>query len=276
MDHDGPMEEIPHSHHHHHHLQYHTHHHHHGPPHDTDMTLGEQNKAHFNNVAPAVFQWPWIVELCNQITRELRANIDWIGIEPPSTRPTKILDYACGNGVASRALAPFVSSVRGIDISSGMVEQYNEMALKGGFSPEKVKAVQGDLVDPKSTPSPELNSPEFFNFDLIIMCMALHHVEEPEKMIGKLSERLREGGVLIIVDWVAISESNCPDAPQAKALSNHTMTRMGFTENEVKEAYDKAGLEDWAWKWASTRSQVPKEIGGEQQLFLSRGRKPAQ
>jgi len=126
MDHDGPMEEIPHSHHHHHHLQYHTHHHHHGPSHDPDMTLGEQNKAHFkyvpihtrsiiiltcrSNVAPAVFQWPWIVELCNQITRELRANIDWIGIQPPSTRPTKILDYACGNGVASRVRAALMLS----------------------------------------------------------------------------------------------------------------------------------------------------------------------
>jgi len=121
-----------------------------------------------------------------------------------------------------------------------MVEQYNDMALKGGFSPEKVKAVQGDLVDPESTPSPELNSPEFFNFDLIIMCMALHHVQDHEKMIEKLSERLREGGVLIIVDWVAISESNCPDAPQAKALSNQTMTRMGFTEQDVKGAYEKS------------------------------------
>lgn len=158
-----------------------------------------------------------------------------------------------------------------------MVEQYNGMALKGGFSPEKVKAVQGDLVDPKSTPSPQLSSPEFFNFDLVVMCMALHHVQDHERMVAKLSERLREGGVLIIVDWVAVEESNCPDAaPRARALSNHTMKRMGFTEDEVKQAYGKAGLQDWAWKWASTRSQVPEEIGGEQQLFISRGRKPAQ
>ncbi|KAM5344874.1 hypothetical protein ACJ41O_010736 [Fusarium nematophilum] len=274
MDHDHPIDEVPHSHHHHHHLQYHAHHHHHGPPHEDERSVGEQNKAHFNNVSPSVFKWPWIVELCNQISRELRENVDWIGIEPPLSKPTKLLDYACGNGVASRALAPFVSKVRGMDIASGMTEQYNQMTQNAGFPPEKMRAIQGDLVDPDATPSDELHSDEFFNFDVIVMCMALHHVEDPDKMIERLTERLSEGGVLVIVDWVAVSESGCPEAEQAKKLSNHTMTRMGFTEADVRGGYEKAGLEGWGWKWAKARSQVPKEIGGEQQLFLARGRKP--
>ncbi|KAF4977281.1 hypothetical protein FZEAL_6169 [Fusarium zealandicum] len=277
MEHEAPIDETPHCHHHHHHLQHHAHHHHHGPPPDMERSVGEQNKAHFksSNVSPSVFRWPWIVELCKQISSELRQNIDWIGIQPPSSKPTKLLDYACGNGVASRALAPFMSRVRGMDISSGMAEQYNEMAKKAGFPPQKMRAIQGDLVDPEATPSPELNSSEFSNFDVIIMCMALHHVEDYEEMIAKLTERLREGGVLVIVDWVAVSESNCAEAEQARNLSNHTMTRMGFTEGDVRRAYTKAGLEAWSWKWATSRSQVPREIGSEQQLFLARGQRPS-
>lgn len=118
MEHE-PVEDIPHCHHHHHHLQYHTHHHHHGPSHEVPRSMGEQNKAHYkyepfnllrpsqgltraSNAPPALFRWPWIIELCNQISKELRSNIDWIGIRPPSSRPTKLLDYACGDGVASR------------------------------------------------------------------------------------------------------------------------------------------------------------------------------
>ncbi|KAJ3542398.1 hypothetical protein NM208_g4115 [Fusarium decemcellulare] len=238
------------------------------------LTLRTSTHQALSNVSLSVSRWPWIMELCKQISRELRQNVDWIGIEPPSSHPTRLLDYACGNGVASRALAPFVSTVRGMDISSGMAEQYNEMALKAGFTSKKMLAIQGDLIDPESTPCPELDTPEFSNFDYIVMCMALHHVEDPEKMVSKLASRLREGGILVIVDWVAVSESNCADAEQARTFTNHTMTRMGFEEKDVREPFEKAGLEGWSWKWASTRSQVPKEIGGEQQLFLARGRKP--
>ncbi|KAF5021759.1 hypothetical protein F66182_6209 [Fusarium sp. NRRL 66182] len=228
------------------------------------------------HVDPMVFQWPWIAELCRQISKELRQNIDWIGIKPPSSRPTKLLDYACGHGVASRALAPFMSTVRGIDISSSMVDKYNEMAQQAGYMAPKMLAVQGDLIDPKSTPSPELNSAEFSDFDVIVMCMALHHIEDHDNMILQLSKRLRQGGILVTVDWVAESESNCfrTNTDQLKDMASHTATRMGFKESDVRRMFERAGLKDWSWKWALTRSLVPREIGGEQQLFLARGRKP--
>ena len=54
-----------------------------------------------------MFKWPWIVDLCNQITEELRQNVDWIGLGPieagEAADGSKMLDYAAGNGVASRA-----------------------------------------------------------------------------------------------------------------------------------------------------------------------------
>ncbi|KAF5625847.1 uncharacterized protein FTJAE_9830 [Fusarium tjaetaba] len=133
---------------------------------------------------------------------QLTMSRDWIGIKPPSSRPTKLLDYACGDGVASRALAPFMSTVRGMDIASGMVEQYNKLALKAGYTSTKMRAVQADLIDPELTPSPEIDTPGFFDFDVVVMCMALHHIEEPDNMILQLSKRLRPGGILLIIDWV--------------------------------------------------------------------------
>ncbi|KAF4434340.1 hypothetical protein F53441_13711 [Fusarium austroafricanum] len=274
MEHE-PVDDIPHCHHHHHHLQYHTHHHHHGPPQSIPRSMGQQSKSHYDNVPPVMFRWPWIIELCNQISKELRENIEWIGIKPPSSRPTKMLDYACGDGVASRALAPFMSTVRGMDISSGMAEQYNQMALKAGYTPIKMRAIQGDLIEPESTPSPELNTPAFFDFDLVVMCMALHHIENPDNMILQLSKRLRPGGILLIVDWLANSEdSSVQNGNRTMGVPNGAVNRMGFKEGEVKSAYEKAGLEDWSWKWAASPSQVPREIGGEQQLFFARGKKP--
>jgi SAM-dependent methyltransferase len=168
-----------------------------------------------------------------------------------------------------------MSTVRGMDISSGMAEQYNTMALKAGYTPTKMQAVQGDLIDPELTPSAELDTPAFFNFDLAVMCMALHHIEDYETMILQLSKRLRPGGILLIVDWVAHYESSgLHNGIRAMNISNGILNGMGFAEDDVKRAYEKAGLEDWSWKWASAPSQVPGEIGGTQQLFLARGRKP--
>ncbi|KAF9777021.1 hypothetical protein IL306_004707 [Fusarium sp. DS 682] len=169
------------------------------------------------------------------------------------------------------ALAPYVSEVRGMDISSKMVEQYNMLAELSGFGPDKMRAIHGDLMDPEATPSPELDTPEFNHFDLITMCMALHHIEDYASMIQKLSNRLAPGGVLLIIDLVATSESGCPEPTMARELSNHTMSKMGFTELEVKTAFEKAGLGSWSWKWLSERSKVPEEIGGEQQGFFARG-----
>lgn len=158
-----------------------------------------------------------------------------------------------------------MSTVRGMDISSSMAEQYNEMALKSGYTPTKMHAVQGDIIEPESTPSPELSTPAYFNFDLIVMCLALHHIEDPDNMILQLSKRLRPGGILLIIDWVSDREGI--------DFSKLSVNRMGFEEVEVKSAYEKAGLEDWSWKLTSTPSPVPREIVGKQQLFFARGRK---
>jgi len=66
-----------------------------------------QPRANINSqVAADVFKHPWIQRLCNQISDELREKIDWIGI-PERPEGNKMLDYACGNGVASRVSSLF-------------------------------------------------------------------------------------------------------------------------------------------------------------------------
>lgn len=59
-------------------------------------------------------------------------------------------------------------------------------------------AVQGDL----SESSAELKKPEWFDFDVAVMSMALHHVPDPKDMLVQLRKRLRRGGVLVLVEFV--------------------------------------------------------------------------
>jgi hypothetical protein len=52
-----------------------------------------------------VFKDKWVHDLQSQISEFLTGNMDWIGVQlPPSEngRPTKLMDYACGNGIVSR------------------------------------------------------------------------------------------------------------------------------------------------------------------------------
>lgn len=249
-----------------------------------------------SNVAGSIFDKPWVRDLCNQISNELKSQIDWIEVRTSSSaddsRDTKMLDYACGNGVVSRvgrrsevnnqipyeadhskrqALAPFVSQVRGMDISPGMINQYNKLARAEGFTENQMSGVPGNLLDDTDDNAGE----EYHDFDLIVMSMALHHVQNPDEMIKRLSERLCKGGVLLIVDWVSNSESGLEELkPPADSPVRHTVSRHGFEEKEVKEAYEKAGMTSWGWRWFSSRSKLPTELGGgEQQLFMARGTK---
>ena len=58
-------------------------------------------------------------------------------------------------------------------------------------------AIEGDLI----TPSAVLGNPEWYNFDVAIISMALHHVSEPVKMLEQLRARLRSGGSIVVVEF---------------------------------------------------------------------------
>ena len=59
-------------------------------------------------------------------------------------------------------------------------------------------AVEADLGDPK----PILDNPEWFEFDVAVISMALHHVADPTEMLRRLQERLKKGGALVVVEWL--------------------------------------------------------------------------
>jgi SAM-dependent methyltransferase len=164
-----------------------------------------------------------------------------------------------------QALAPFASVLRGVDISGGMVEQYNETARQLGLSPEQMRGVQGNLLElEKDGPLAAADDPEFTGFHVAVVSMALHHVADPPALIKKLVERLAPGGSLVIVDWVT-PEGPSPDHPAA-----HTVTRHGFNEKEMEEMFADAGLSDCSFKLHPQRSRMP--WGEAQQVFYARGK----
>lgn len=190
-----------------------------------------------------------------------------------------------------QALSPFASVLRGMDISGGMVEQYNKTARGLGLWPDRMYAVRGDLLaDGESRHAEDLAG-----FDVAVMSMALHHVADPADMVRKLAARLAPGGSLVIVDWLLLddrhrhSHSNghghghghrhghghghshgSMPSPNGQHPAAHTVTRHGFTEEEMRSMFAGAGLVDYAFRLHPERSKVP--FGEDQQLFFARGK----
>ncbi|KAI1321890.1 S-adenosyl-L-methionine-dependent methyltransferase [Xylariaceae sp. FL0255] len=171
-------------------------------------------------------------KLNERLTHELQARLNWIGVnwvvdegdesddeegseevdnvdESQSqsrelTRPVKreirLLDYACGTGMMSRALAAYTTQCVGLDISEKMVAAYNLRAENQGLSHKEMHAVLGDLAAP--TVSDNLSSPDFFNFDIAVVGGGFHHFGDPDLAAKRLVERLKPGGVLLIWDFL--------------------------------------------------------------------------
>lgn len=130
-----------------------------------------------------------------------------------------------------------MTKVIGLDISDKMVEEYNNKAERTGYS-DKMSAQTGDIL--AESASTELSGPEFFNFDVLLVSMALHHFDDPGRTLKCLGERLKKGGVCVIVDIV-------PEADGSHQHFGHdetadTVKTHGFTLEQMKGLFADAGM----------------------------------
>ncbi|KAF2277634.1 S-adenosyl-L-methionine-dependent methyltransferase [Westerdykella ornata] len=172
-------------------------------------SVADANRAFFDNMSQTIRQDPikaqWIAGINDKVTNFLQSHIDWVGLSHTKTnapdRNIRHLDYACGDGVLSRALHPYVTDTVGIDISPLTVSSYN--TTNASLNPRHpIRAVVGSLLD-KSDPNPvSLSTPEFFNFDIVTGGLAFHHFEDAAYAAERLRKRLRPGGVLVLTDFL--------------------------------------------------------------------------
>jgi SAM-dependent methyltransferase len=63
-------------------------------------------------------------------------------------------------------------------------------------------AYQGNLCDPTDPNPTALAAPEFSNFDIAAVGLGFHHFDDPALAARRLAERLKTGGVLMILDFL--------------------------------------------------------------------------
>jgi ubiquinone/menaquinone biosynthesis C-methylase UbiE len=200
------------------------HHHHYSVPHNSGHNFLNANKEYFDNLGQQFDQVPGAISLAQSCARAmLNAYVFKEG-------ETVVMDYACGTGLISKELIPHVKSILGVDISQGMVNQFNLRVQNESISPDKMHAVREELEGKEG----ELDG---MKFDVIVCASAYHHFESIEHVTKCLVYFLNPGGSLLVVDFEKADRDRLED--KHRAVVPHA---MGISEAKIRSAFEDAGL----------------------------------
>jgi SAM-dependent methyltransferase len=106
------------------------------------------------------------------------------------------LEVACGPGIVSRALAPRVGSVLGVDLTPAMVDLATREAVRAGLA--NARFVVGDAT--------ALDLPDA-SFDGAVTRFSLHHVPLPGRVVAEMRRVVRPGGWVCLADHVTSDDA---------------------------------------------------------------------
>lgn len=162
-----------------------------------------------------------------------------------------LLDLGTGTGRMLELLAPEAVRAIGIDQSPAMLNIARANIERSGL--RNVQLRQGDLY---ALPV-EANA-----FDLIMLHMVLHYLDDPARALREAARCLRPGGRLVVVDF----------APHAQEFlrTDHQHRRLGFEAGEITAMFREIGLEV-----AGLENLVPSSMdGGKLTVSIWVGRDP--
>lgn len=214
--------------------------------------------------------------MINKATAFVLNNIDAVGVdfndpsatfEQGSPKTVRVLDYACGPGTITNILNGHATDFTGIDLSPNMVEEYNKRFSSDQSPHFHAEAVVGNLTDPSGTPA-DLASDKFFNFNLVAVGFGFHHFDDLRLTTARLTERLKPGGVLMILDFKPHAREDMHQHPASNTVVHH-----GFDDETVRKLFEGAGLEDF--KSIDMNEVVFLGQGNAKRVpFMARARKP--
>ncbi len=133
------------------------------------------------------------------------------------------LDFGCGTGLLTFALAPRVRSVTAVDSSRGMLDALRAKAAAQGLS--CVRPVQLD---------PDHGAVITGRYDLVVSSMTLHHIRDVSGLLGQFHAVLAPGG------WLGLADLD-PDGGRfhgdARGVHHH-----GFERDALRQALRAAGF----------------------------------
>jgi SAM-dependent methyltransferase len=158
-----------------------------------------------------------------------------------------------------------------------MVNEYNTSVQNQGIPPSEMHAVLGNLLDATDPNPASLSGPELYDFDIAVVGLGFHHFDDPALAAKRLAERLKKGGVFMIVDFMPHGHFHGHAAQGHEHAAKKTVMHMGFSEEEVKKVFEGAGV-GGGFEYVVLGKGVvfedkEKEIKMERSVFMARGSK---
>ncbi|MCG3669529.1 class I SAM-dependent methyltransferase [Aliarcobacter butzleri] len=150
----------------------------------------------------------------------LKEKIDFSNIK-------NILDYGCGTGLIAFNLVEENNEVLGLDNSYGMIEEFNKKVKEKNLS--NIKAKKHNILEedlPKNS------------FDLIVISMSLHHIEDIDMFFKKSFEALKNGG------YICVNDLDKEDGSFHAKHNNEGVYHFGFSKDELVKTAKKIGFSD--------------------------------
>jgi SAM-dependent methyltransferase len=113
----------------------------------------------------------------------------------PEDPAARWVEVACGPAAISRALAPRVGSVRGVDLTPAMVAKASAEAASAGL--DNLAFTVGDATALDFADG---------SFDGAVTRFSLHHIPAPERVVEEMARIVRPGGFVVIADHITDDE----------------------------------------------------------------------
>lgn len=142
------------------------------------------------------------------------------------TQPKKnmrALDFGCGTGLVTLALASQVQEVVAADSSHGMLEQLANKLAESGIS--NVQPFVLPLDGAGQLPD---------QFDLVVSSMTMHHIVDVAALVKRFHMILKPGGQLCIADLES-EDGSFHDDPTG-------IRHNGFAAHEMEQYFEAAGF----------------------------------
>lgn len=209
-------------------------------------TTASDDSNYFEEAAETWDQDSLVLELADAVAASLLAHL-------VLHDELVVMEYGCGTGLIAEAIAPRVKHLHAWDSSPAMLSVLEAKLRKGANGKISTKCI--DLT------ADEISGEKF---DLVYSSMALHHVRDTERLLGKLYRLLVPGGCIALVDLDVEDGSFHGDNP---GVHHH-----GFQRDEIERQLTTVGFRSIGQRTAYC-FEKPDESGitKKYSLFLMTG-----
>ena len=157
--------------------------------------------------------------------------LDWIVDFLSLNKEFRVLDVAAGTGHLSRAIAPHVRQVAGIDITPEMLAHAREETA--GRNLDNISFVEG---------SAEQLPYEAGCFDLVVSRLAIHHFENPMIQLREMVRVCKPNHIIGTIDLLAPEDERAAESYNDLERLRDPSHTVALSKTQLKKLLADAGI----------------------------------